>query len=75
MKPVYSIIVPVYNEGGDVIPLFYNAITPVMESLKEEYEIIMINDGSKDDSLDIIKSFAEKDPRIKYISFSRNFGQ
>ena len=75
MKPVYSIIVPVYNEGGDVIPLFYNAITPVMESLKEDYEIIMINDGSKDDSLDIIKSFAEKDPRIKYISFSRNFGQ
>lgn len=74
MSEKYSIIVPVYNEEK-AIPIFYKAIIPVMESLKESFEIIFVNDGSKDSSLDEITKLAKLDERIKCLSFSRNFGQ
>ena len=74
MKAKYSIVVPVYNEE-EAIPLFYEAVIPVMDKLAEPYEIIFVNDGSKDTTLEVLRALAEKDKRIKYLSFSRNFGQ
>ena len=74
MKAKYSIIVPVYNEQESV-PLFVEAINPIMNNLNEEYEIIFVNDGSKDNTLNILKNYANKDHHIKYINFARNFGQ
>ena len=74
MKPKYSIVVPVYNEQ-ESIPLFVDASTPIMKNLNEEYEIIFVNDGSKDNTLNVLKSYADKDEHIKFISFARNFGQ
>ena len=74
MKTKYSIIVPVYNEE-QAIPLFYERIIPVMDQTKENYEIIFVNDGSKDNTYNILVDIAKKDRRIKVIDFSRNFGQ
>ena len=70
----YSIIVPAYNEEKS-LHLFYDAVTPIFESLQEEYEIIFVNDGSRDATRDILKELAAKDKRVKACSFSRNFGQ
>jgi dolichol-phosphate mannosyltransferase len=74
MKAKYSLVVPCYNEH-ETVELFYNAVTPVMETLKEPYEIIFVNDGSRDNTLDIMRNLSEKDKRVKVLSFSRNFGQ
>lgn len=76
-KPMKTIelIVPCFNES-DVLEMFYNEVTPVMQSLGNvDYSFIFVNDGSSDNTLKILKSFAEKDSRVKYISFSRNFGK
>ena len=70
----YSIVVPCYNEE-ETINIFYETITPVLEGLGENYEIIFVNDGSRDKTEEILKELAEKDKRVKGISFSRNFGQ
>lgn len=68
-----SIVVPMYNEQ-EVIDAFFVEIRKVMEKLpKYTYEIVCVNDGSKDNTLDILKQYAKKDKRIKIISFSRNF--
>lgn len=74
MKAKYSIVVPCYNER-EAIPLFYQAAIPVMEKLNEPFEIIFINDGSKDDSWDVMLNLAKKDARVKAVCFARNFGQ
>ena len=70
----YSIVVPAYNEEQS-LQLFYDAVTPLMDSLNEEYEMVFVNDGSKDKTLEILRGLAEKDKRVKVCSFSRNFGQ
>lgn len=69
-NPVYSIVVPVYNEAGN-IKLLDKEIKDVMNKLKEEYEIIYVNDGSKDDSLRELKSLIG----VKIIDMNRNNGQ
>jgi dolichol-phosphate mannosyltransferase len=75
MKEIkYSIIVPVFNEEKTV-NTFYNTIIPVMEQLKEEFEIVYINDGSRDNTEKLLIEIAKKDVRVKVINFSRNFGQ
>lgn len=68
-----SVIAPVYNEELN-IPVIYDRLTQVLSSISDSYEILFINDGSKDRSLAIAKDLSEKDPHIKYIDFSRNFG-
>jgi len=73
-KPKVSIIVPVYNESRN-IPILYNEITKTFKTFEPEFELIFINDGSKDNSLNIIKNLREKDKRVKYISFRKNYGQ
>lgn len=70
----YSIIVPAYNEEKS-LQLFYDAVTPMMESLQEEYEMIFVNDGSRDATKEILNRLASEDKRVKVCHFSRNFGQ
>lgn len=74
MKAKYSIIVPCFNEEA-TINAFYDAVVPVMDGVKEPYELIFINDGSKDTTEMILTELAKKDRRVKVINFSRNFGQ
>ena len=69
-----SIIVPCYNEE-ESLPLFYREAGSVLNSLDTDYELLFINDGSKDGTLSILKDLAEKDPHVRYISFARNFGK
>lgn len=71
-----SLIVPCYNEA-DVLPFFYDETSKVIASLSSEYltELVFVDDGSKDSTLEIIKELAVRDPAVKYISFSRNFGK
>ncbi len=74
MKAKYSIVVPVYNEE-QAIPLFYQAVVPVMEGVGEPFELIFVNDGSRDGTFAVLSDLAAKDKRVKVVSFSRNFGQ
>lgn len=69
----YSIIVPLFNEEL-VISETYRRLKHVMDSTKESYEIIFVNDGSRDKTLEMAEVICEKDRNIKLISFSRNFG-
>ena len=69
-----SVIVPCYNEE-ESIGLFYNEMNAVANKMVCDFEYIFVNDGSKDNTLNIIKDMAENDDRVKYISFSRNFGK
>lgn len=69
-----SVIVPCFNEE-EALPFFYDEITKVFADLKEDYEIILVNDGSTDNTLQVMKSLSEKDRHIVYLSFSRNFGK
>lgn len=69
-----SIIVPVYNEE-EAIKIFYDKITEVSAKIEAEFEIIFVNDGSKDKTLDIVKEYAIQDSRVRFVSFSRNFGK
>ena len=71
---VYSVVVPCYNEK-DVIERTYARLCNVMDSMQEPYELIFVNDGSRDGTLDILKRLHEKDERVVVVSFSRNFGQ
>lgn len=69
-----SLIVPCYNEES-ALPHFYKATTEVMEKLSYEYNILFVDDGSKDKTLSVIRDFARQDRHVQYISFSRNFGK
>lgn len=71
-----SVIVPCYNEEN-ALPLFYEELQKNIKTFSQnvEFEILFINDGSKDHTLNVIKDLAKKDSQIKYISFSRNFGK
>ncbi len=69
-----SIIVPCYNEE-EVLEIFYNKITEVSSKMDAEFEFIYVDDGSKDKTLKKIKEHAKNDNRVKFISFSRNFGK
>lgn len=73
MKIKFSLIVPCLNEQ-EVLPIAYNRFKKVMEGLNEPFEIIFVNDGSEDETLDILKQYAKADKTVKIISFSRNFG-
>ncbi len=70
-----SIIVPCYNEQ-EVLPLFFAEITRVASLMGEyEFEFLFVDDGSKDKTMEVIHGLAETDQRVKYVSFSRNFGK
>lgn len=69
-----TLIVPCFNEQ-EALPFFYKEAISVLKNLNYEYELLFINDGSKDNTLNILKDFADRDACVKYISFSRNFGK
>ncbi len=69
-----SLIIPCFNEE-EALPFFYKEATATMRQLECEYELIFINDGSKDGTLSILKDYAREDEHVLYISFSRNFGK
>ncbi|WP_343003016.1 glycosyltransferase family 2 protein [Intestinibacter bartlettii] len=69
-----SIIVPCYNEG-ESIKYTYQEIKKVLNNINIQHEIVFINDGSKDNTLQILKNIGQNDKSVKYISFSRNFGK
>ena len=72
-KPIYSIIAPIFNESGNIQEL-YRRIREVLDSTGESWEIILIDDGSTDDSADLIRQYAAQDARVKPVIFARNFG-
>lgn len=69
-----SLIVPCFEEE-ETIPIFYEETTKVLKTMSCEYEILFIDDGSKDRTLQIIEELSVEDAHIRYISFSRNFGK
>ncbi|WKZ36525.1 MAG: glycosyltransferase family 2 protein [Anaerolineales bacterium] len=70
-----SLITPVFNEAEN-LPLLFDAVYKTMNELQQSWEAIFVDDGSTDNSLSILKEYAEKDPQhIRVISFRRNFGQ
>lgn len=74
-KEKISVIVSCYNEE-ETIPYFYEEITKVAKKMNEvDFEFMFVNDGSKDKTLELIKDLAKKDKRVRFISFSRNFGK
>ena len=69
----FSFIAPVHNET-EALPSFYSQLRAEADKLGEPYEVIFVDDGSTDDSLEVIQRLREDNDRVKYVSFSRNFG-
>ena len=76
MMKLLSVVVPCYNEQ-EAMKIFYDEIVKVADQMKHDvnFEVIFVDDGSKDNTLKVARELSEKDDRIKYISFSRNFGK
>jgi polyisoprenyl-phosphate glycosyltransferase len=72
-RPVYSIVAPAVNEE-DTLPHFYERVVAVMEQVGEPFEVVLINDGSSDGTLRVMRALHERDPRVRVVDFSRNFG-
>lgn len=70
--PMLSVVVPAFNESGNLEELYRRLIAVLNE--QGDFEIILVNDGSTDNSLEIMRRLHAQDPRVKYLSFSRNFG-
>ena len=75
MKKSITLIVPCYNEEAS-LPIFYDAVCEVAKSMASyDVSMLLVNDGSKDQTLSIMRELAAKDSRVRYLSFSRNFGK
>lgn len=75
IKKLISIVISCYNEE-EVLPVFYEEINRVSNKMKDvDFEFLFVDDGSVDKTLSVIKNLVKKDKRVKYISFSRNFGK
>lgn len=73
-NPDISIVVPLYNEGKNIPPLI-SALENVLDGLDRLYEIVLVDDGSTDDTLSGAKKAASRNPRVKIVTFKKNFGQ
>jgi polyisoprenyl-phosphate glycosyltransferase len=73
-SPKLSVIIPVHNESANIAPLC-ERLLPILNGITSIWEIIFIDDGSRDDTLALIKDISQKEPRIGAVSFSRNFGK
>lgn len=74
MKTKISLIVPCFNEE-EALPIFYEEATKVLKTMDIDYELIIVDDGSKDRTFEVAKKIADQDKNARYISFSRNFGK
>jgi len=72
-QPIFTIIAPVYNEA-ESLPVLYKRVKEVMDKTGEPWELVLIDDGSRDGSTDIIRSLAKQDPCVRPVIFARNFG-
>ena len=73
-RPELSVVVPLYNEE-DNVTLLYSAIVDSLQNFEDEYEILLVDDGSTDNTRREVLKLAAADRRLKYIGFRRNFGQ
>jgi glycosyltransferase involved in cell wall biosynthesis len=73
-SPVISIVAPAYNEAKNLVA-FIEAMTPVLDGLGEPWEIVFVDDGSRDDTLGMLLAARSNDARIKVVSLARNFGK
>ena len=73
-RKMISLIVPCFNEE-ESLPIFYEETVKVLKTMDVDYELLVIDDGSKDRTLEVARELAKKDPNLKYVSFSRNFGK
>jgi len=71
--PIFSIVAPVYNEEAG-LEAFYSRVVAVMESIGDPFELVLVNDGSRDGSLTLLRALQARDPRVRVVDFSRNFG-
>jgi dolichol-phosphate mannosyltransferase len=72
-SPRYSIVAPIYNEEGN-IPELYQRVREVMDQTGDPWELVLVDDGSRDRSRELISELAEKDSRVRPVIFARNFG-
>lgn len=72
-SPLMSVIIPVYNEEMNIVKL-YNRLCQALNGAGIDWEVVYVNDGSRDRSLAILKGLAESDPHVRFLDFSRNFG-
>jgi glycosyltransferase involved in cell wall biosynthesis len=72
---VLSLVTPVFNETGGMIGSYLERTVPILEAVTAEFEILFVNDGSTDATLEELKAARESEPRIKIVSLSRNFGK
>lgn len=73
-RPLLSIVIPFYNEGANIDALFAR-LTPALNAVGMAWEVVCVNDGSRDDTLDRLLTAHARDPRIKVVDLSRNFGK
>lgn len=73
MRKVLSVVVSVYNEE-QALPLFYQTVKPILEDISWDYELLFVNDGSRDGSRLLLEKMAGQDEKVRVIHFSRNFG-
>ena len=73
-SPKLSVIIPVHNESANIAPLC-ERLLPVLNRITPDWEVVFVDDGSRDDTLDIVKDVSRTEPRIGAVSFSRNFGK
>ncbi|MBE9250426.1 glycosyltransferase family 2 protein [Dolichospermum sp. LEGE 00240] len=72
-QPIYSLVIPIYNEEENIMEM-YRRLHDVMEQLDDEVELILIDDGSRDRSLSMMRELHHRDNRVHYLSLARNFG-
>jgi dolichol-phosphate mannosyltransferase len=73
MSPTLSVVIPIFNEE-ETLPVLFDRLRPALDALGETFEVIFVNDGSRDHSEKMLREFHARDPRFKSVHFSRNFG-
>ncbi len=71
--PIVSVVAPVFNEEK-ILPEFYRRVRAVMEGVGEPWELVIVNDGSRDRTPEILRELHAQDPHVKVVDFARNFG-
>ena len=72
-QPTVSVVAPVFNEEA-ILPELYRRVRDALDGAGENWELILVNDGSRDRSPEIMRQLHEQDPRVRVVYFARNFG-